>query len=125
MLYHLFFLIHMFGLIGWGGLTTGAYYMMAIEGEATEMMLKAYRKLVILEIISLFALAFSGVYMWIRLGMPSWAYPAFALAPVLAIGEWYHYKVSHSPEFLKKMRFVSIFYTIIAIFLIYDMVFKP
>ncbi|WP_232048931.1 hypothetical protein [Sulfuracidifex tepidarius] len=115
----------MFGLIGWGGLTTGAYYMMAIEGEATEKMLKAYRKLVIVEIISLFALAISGIFMWIELGMPDWVYPAFALAPVLAVGEWYHYKIAHSTDFLKKMRFVSIFYTIIAVFLIYDMVFKP
>jgi hypothetical protein len=125
MLYLILFMIHMLGLIGWGGITTGAYYMMAIDGEVTERRLQAYRKLVIVEIISLFALAISGIYMWVMLGMPHWVYPAFALAPVLGIGEWYHFRVAHSRDFLRKMRYVSFFYTVIAIFLIYDMIFKP
>jgi hypothetical protein len=118
-------MIHILGLIGWGGLTTGAYYMMVIENEATIKMLRAYRRLVIIEVISLIAMAISGLYMWIELGMPNWVYPAFALAPLLAVGEFYHYRLTFSDKFLEKMRYLSVFYTIIAIFLIYDMIFKP
>lgn len=125
MLYLVFLMIHILGLIGWGGLTTGAYYMMVIENEATIKMLTAYRRLVIIEVISLITMAISGLYMWIKLGMPNWVYPAFALAPLLAVGEFYHYRLTFSDKFLEKMRYLSVFYTIIAIFLIYDMIFKP
>ena len=66
--------------------------------------------------------------MWDRLGMPPWVYPAFALSPVIALGEYYHWRLTYVGDmdiFLKRMRILSLFYTLVALFLIYDMVFKP
>ncbi|MCG3109311.1 hypothetical protein L3N51_01601 [Metallosphaera sp. J1] len=128
MLYDVAFMIHMLGLVGWGGLTTGAYYLLEFSEGKDRRLLLGYRKLVYLEWISLIAMAISGAYMWLRLGMPSWVYPAFALSPVLAIGEYYHWKLTYLNDvnlFLKRMRSLSLFYTLVALFLIYDMVFKP
>lgn len=127
MLYEIAFAIHMLGLIGWGGITTGAYYLIQFSGMRDSRLLSTYRRLVYLEWISLLAMAFSGLYMWMRLGMPAWVYPAFALAPVLAFGEYYHWRLTYLDinVFIKRMRFLSTFYTVIALFLIYDMVFKP
>lgn len=126
--YDLAFFVHMLGLIGWAGLTTGAYFMMESSGSFTQENLRGYLRLVKLEILSLMAMGVSGIYMWSLLGYPHWVYPAFAVAPVLAVGEFYHYRVSSlgdSEKFRKYMRVLSPFYTVIGLLLIYDMVFKP
>ncbi|ABP95152.1 hypothetical protein HA72_0983 [Metallosphaera sedula] len=128
MLYELAFAIHMLGLIGWGGLTTGAYYLLEASGVRERKILLGYRKLVYVEWVSLLAMTLSGLYMWDRLGMPPWVYPAFALSPVIALGEYYHWRLTYVGDmdiFLKRMRILSLFYTLVALFLIYDMVFKP
>lgn len=127
MLYEVAFTIHMIGLIGWGGVTTGAYWLVVLSGIREQRVLLVYRKLVYLEWASLLALAISGGYMWEMLGRPSWVYPAFYVAPILAVGEIYHWRLTYLTVeiFRKRMRFLSVFYTVIALFLIYDMVFKP
>ncbi len=128
MLYEIAFMIHMFGLIGWGGLTTGAYYLLQFSNWRDNSVLIAYRRLVYLEIISLIGMALSGLYMWSKLNYPSWVYPAFIVSPILAYGEYLHWRLTYVNDinvFISKMRYLSLFYTVIAIFLIYDMVFKP
>ncbi|AWR98505.1 hypothetical protein [Metallosphaera hakonensis] len=128
MLYQIAFTIHMLGLIGWGGLTTGAYYLLEFTKIRDKSFLVGYRRLVYVEWGSLLAMALSGVYMWSRLGYPTWVYPAFFMIPVLFLGEIYHWRLTYVDDlnsFLRKMRPLSLIYTVVAIVLIYDMVFKP
>ncbi|AOL17226.1 hypothetical protein BFU36_11485 [Sulfolobus sp. A20] len=128
MFYEIAFMIHMLGLIGWGGLTTGAYYLFTFYKLTDVKILTAYRRLVYLEIISLIAMALSGLYMWSRLNYPSWVYPALVISPILAYGEYLHWRLTYVNDintFMSKMKYLSLFYTVLAIFLIYDMVFKP
>ncbi|EZQ01608.1 hypothetical protein CM19_12820 [Candidatus Acidianus copahuensis] len=128
MLYEIAFFIHIIGLIGWGGITTGAYYLLTLTRPKDLTFLSAYRKLVYLEIFSLISMTISGLYMWKVIGCPSWTYYAFFVSPILGAGEYIHWRLTYVEEiesFFSKMRYLSIFYTIIAFFLIYDMVFKP
>ncbi|QKQ99026.1 hypothetical protein GWK48_00220 [Metallosphaera tengchongensis] len=128
MLYQIAFAVHMIGLIGWGGLTTGAYYVLQWGKSDDSRLLLAYRKLVYVEIASLVAMTVTGLFMWMELGFPSWVYPAFAMAPVLGVGELIHWRLTYVGDlaiFLRRMRYLSAFYTVIALLLIYDMVFKP
>ena len=126
-LYSLMFFVHMLGLIGWAGITTGAYFLIVLTGLDSESVLVGYRKLVILEIVSLVAMGLSGMVMWHMLDRPTWAYPSFALFPVLAFGEYYHYRLTFKDvvTFKRRMRYLSWYYTIVGLFLIFDMTFKP
>ena len=126
-LYSVMFFVHMLGLIGWAGITTGAYFLVVLTGLFSEKVLAGYRKLVILEIVSLVALGVSGMVMWHMLDRPTWAYPSFALVPVLAFGEYYHYRLTFKDvtTFRGRMRYLSWYYIIVGLFLIFDMTFKP
>ena len=126
-LYSAMFFVHTLGLIGWASVTTGAYFLIVLTGLDSEKVLVGYRKLVILEIVSLIALGLSGMAMWHMLDRPTWAYPSFALVPVLAFGEYYHYRLTFKDvmTFRRRMRYLSWYYIIVGLFLIFDMTFKP
>ena len=126
-LYSVMLFVHTLGLIGWASVTTGAYFLVVLTGLDSEKVLVGYRKLVILEIVSLIALGLSGMVMWHMLGRPTWAYPSFALVPVLAFGEYYHYRLTFKDvmTFRRRMRYLSWYYVIVGLFLIFDMTFKP
>lgn len=98
----------MVGLIYWGGLKTGAYFIISSTNLDSGTLLKSYRKLVILEIVSLISIKISGLIMWSMLDYPTWVYPAFILAPVLAFGEYYHYKLTFHDlnTFRQKMKWI-------------------
>ncbi|AHC50856.1 hypothetical protein SUSAZ_01820 [Sulfolobus acidocaldarius SUSAZ] len=127
MFYELMLYIHLLGIIGWAGLSTGAYYLIEFMKLTDSSILVAYRKLVFIEIISLFVTALSGAYMWMELGFPRWAYYAFIISPFILFLEFYHYRLTYRGvvEFRRRMRFVSVLYILVTLFLFYVMIFKP
>jgi hypothetical protein len=129
-IYYLFFYLHMLGFLGWAGITTGAYYLMELSGGWTTDLIRAYWKLLYLELGSLALLTLSGAEMWSQLGYPSWVHPALAISPLVALAEYIHLtsvrKMMDRPSALRRrLRYLSWYYTLITLFIIYDMVFKP
>jgi hypothetical protein len=124
--YNLLLYLHLMGFLGWAGPTTGAYYVVALSNTWRDEILKAYRKLFYVELVSISLAAVTGGMLWEMLGRPSWATWAFLMAPPLGFMEYYHFQLTRDVNrFRRGMRSLSLLYTVAFFVLMYIMVFKP
>jgi putative membrane protein len=83
--------LHITGVVGWGGLSTGGYYVLKNCGDGCY---GRYRRLVHLQFASALAVFAAGLTLAvIRYGLPKsplWIYAALGIAPAIGVVELIH-----------------------------------
>ncbi|MEZ0319876.1 MAG: hypothetical protein ABWK05_07810 [Pyrobaculum sp.] len=130
MLYEALLTAHILSLVGWAGLTTGAYFV--VRGSKAEALPEAYKKLVHVEAASGALLFATGLAMAVHVygfpRSPLWIHYALGVALIAGILEVVHVRAARRwdpPRYHRLVKALAPAWVTIVAVMLWLMVWKP